>query len=178
MSANCSITNTRSRIKYSDRGTEKESCSTSSNNTSTISIPSTSSLFVDNKPLTSHIFYEGKVVYKKRKEPEEKVPFMISARGYRKYLLDKETKTNKKRKTNKNDNEEDWQCCYCSLLYSEEVKKRIPRTWIECDKCTKQMHVSCVPNRHLINVHYDKDASSSNVEFTCESCYVSNSDSD
>ena len=111
-----------------------------------------------------HIFFEGKIIYKKRKQPKEQPPAMMSTTKYRKYLLEKENKKNKGKKN------EDWKCCYCHILYSDEQKKRINSSWIECDNCDRKMHIKCIPRSYLNCIQFDITDLEDDVDFTCEAC--------
>ena len=121
----------------------------------------------ENSPQPSkskHVFWEGKLSFKKRVEPSKPTPFMISKTNYRQICLNKnESKRNKKKTV------DDWVCCYCLILWSTDNSKRTGKKWIECDSCDKKMHVSCNPRSHLKRVGYSE--SDDEIDFLCETCY-------
>ena len=65
---------------------------------------------------------------------------------------------------------DEWECVYCSISWSADVKSNKVRKWIECDKCQKKMHTTCVPKKHKESIMYDSDNSSDEVQFSCEFC--------
>ena len=109
------------------------------------------------------VFWEGKITYKKRKAPKDRLPSAVSSTKYRKYVLQKENNSKKKRKDN------DWECIYCKELYSENEKNCKNAKWINCDSCDKKMHVECVSKIYLEEVGFSD--CNEEVDFICECCF-------
>ena len=86
------------------------------------------------------IFKVPKITIMKKKPAQTE--FDISSKRYRTAAI-----TSKKMKKNKNN---DWECLYCTRLYSEDIRDDILTKWIECDNCTN-----------------DADGE---VDFVCEGC--------
>ena len=112
-----------------------------------------------------HVFWDGKIQYKKKKAPAERLPAMISGKRYRSLVLDKVKGAKRKKKS------DDWTCVYCKKLYSEDITINEDKTWVECDKCNLTMHFECIPSSHVNNYGFDiHNIGSDDVKFHCESC--------
>ena len=111
-----------------------------------------------------HIFFEGKITYRKRKEPEDQPPTVMSMTKYWKWVLQKE---NKKKKGKKSEN---WKCCYCHILYLNEKKKKGDSSWIECHNCDRKMHIKCIPKTCLTAINFNITDIEDDVDFTSEAC--------
>ena len=122
---------------------------------------------------TNYHFFEGKIEYKKRKALKEPIPSMLVSKEYRSHV------GNKKGKKNKSN---EWECVYCSVIWSYDVKKGKVKKWIECDVCKHLMHTACVPNAHKENNIYDSEDSYQTmlffrVNFVCDFLVVKVSNS-
>jgi len=89
-----------------------------------------------------HVFWDGKIEYKKRKAPAERLASMINSKHYRSLVLDKAKST--KRKTTS----DDWICVYCKRLWSDDSNLAVEKTWVACDRCPLTMHFQCVLRTH------------------------------
>ena len=108
-----------------------------------------------------HVFWEGKIQYRKRK-PVNQLPAMISSKRYRSAVLSK-TNNVKRKKT------DDWTCVYCQILWSEDNASNIKKTWVKCDKCPLTMHFQCIPRTHAEKLSINID-NVNETDFCCESC--------
>ena len=125
----------------------------------------------------NHIFWDGKIAFKKRKAPKEQTPAMISGSSYRKYILAKDAEKKEKKKTSKKrkSSDDDWECSYCRRTWEEDQSQATGKTWINCDKCASKMHIKCIPKKHIRSSGLSGHDSDGEVDFTCEACLV-NSD--
>ena len=111
-----------------------------------------------------HVFWEGKIQFKKRKAPVNQLPSMISSKQYRSLVLNK-TKNVKRRKTAS----DDLICAYCQRLWSEDNSSHVRSVWVKRDKCPLTMHFRCIPHSHTEKFHINV-ANVEEEEFCCESC--------
>ena len=111
-----------------------------------------------------YILFSEKVKYKKRKTPETPQPSMLVSTEYRQYVADKKS-SKRKKKSN------EWECLHCSVLWSDDKKNKRYMMWVECDRCKRQMHSSCMPEFHKDAVQFDSDQSADEIDFICEFCY-------
>ena len=95
--------------------------------------------------IDNYTFWEGKVTFKKRKNPPEKTPTILSNSDFRKMIL--QTDTQKKRA----------KCVYCHHFWSDNKKSKKNIKWIECDKCSLQMHLKCLPLSHKQKNNIEND---------------------
>ena len=114
------------------------------------------------------IFKSPKITVKKRKQAPK--PSVISDIKFRIFTIDNESKKGKK-------NDPDWQCMYCHRRWSDDSNDGMETKWIDCDSCICQMHLDCVPKRHLRKINYDpsNDDEGQDVNFVCEVCLHSKS---
>ena len=129
-------------------------------NTSIAHSGETSNAFVTitTESLQKYNYYPEKIVHKK-KPPTERIQYVINAKDYRKSNEIKNRKRNK-----------DWVCKYCTDTYSSDKKNKVDRLWIECDKCSKQMHQLCISDSHREKFNLDIVTDDGNVEFSCDEC--------
>jgi len=57
---------------------------------------------------------------------------------------------------------------------SSEVIRGLGRQWVECDGCSKQFHIDCIPKKHQkeFNFNYVDDE----VDFICHLCITDDKD--
>lgn len=110
------------------------------------------------------IFPKKIVVITKRKKKESQKYSLMSSCDYRRAVIESRPKKKKK--------DDDWSCIYCCSTFSGDVKDKINKKWVECDKCMRQMHIECVPKiqKESINFNGDDDGSDEEVQFSCEFC--------
>ena len=125
------------------------------------------------EPSTSykHVYWGGKIQYKKRKAPKEKLPSMISSKQYRSLVI-KKAKSGKSKKLKNTE----WTCIYCDISWSEDKKGVIEIMWVACDKCPLAMHFNCIPQAHK-KVLGLKESNIKESDFMCEACFNESKDS-
>ena len=131
--------------------------------------PSTSGTQNDKNLLSNHVFWDGKLNFKKRKTPTEPTPSLLSPKILKALIEQKEAeKAMKKRSAN------DWRCFYCTLYWSDDKqeykKSKSNAQWIGCDTCTRKMHVSCIPKKFIATSKLDISKIGEDIPFKCEKC--------
>ena len=164
LSQNPSTSRLPSLVEYNP-STNTESAPSVSSITDVLMIPSTSTTppFDPKEIEKDYKFWDGKLVLKKRKEPVQRRPSILSGSKYRKFYFQEESKKKKK-------NGSDWICSYCNISWSEDKKKKRDLQWIECDQCDLKMHTKCIPTSHknAVNLLDDIDGE---TDFLCEGCW-------
>ena len=119
--------------------------------------------------MKDYLHFPGKITYK-RKAPEEPIAHVIRRKQYREQAV----KKNEKRKGKK----KEWTCVYCGIEFSTDNRSKTVRKWINCDNCVREMHLSCVPKKHLRLIDFSMDdfEDDEEIDFLCEFCFTQDSD--
>ena len=128
---------------------------------------STSSSTVSAGTSYDHVFWDAKIVYKRKKAPKSRIPAMISSSNYRKFFLQKESA----KKTKKKKNSDNWECVYCHITWSEDESSQNGKQWINCDHCESKMHTLCIPTRHQVATGLSNREPDADIDFSCEGCF-------
>ena len=108
-------------------------------------------------------YFPGKINFKRKTTAQRQTQYVVSGVKFRKAKAERTMKQKKK-------NEGDWFCIYCEVSYSADRKNKKNVKWVECDQCTLQMHVPCVPKRHLVSMQFNEEEDDNEVDFKCEFC--------
>jgi len=109
--------------------------------------------------------------YEEEKEAKKQEIEMLKFERKRK-REEKKNSSNKKvskKKELAQDEDEDWTCSECRSRYNSEVIRGLMREWVECDGCTKQFHIDCLPSNHKKEFGLN-NINGRNVEFLCHYC--------
>lgn len=67
----------------------------------------------------------------------------------------------------------DYNCMTCDASWNEEKQSGINSKWIDCDNCTKSVHVRCLSKQHIIKFNLDDESwKNDEFDFVCEECDV------